>query len=49
MNYFILATRFSEVNETVQKKLNELKEFPDFLEVVEWITEANNESELSLR
>jgi hypothetical protein len=31
------------------EKLNKLKIFPDYVEVVEWITEANNESQLSLR
>jgi len=47
--FYYLVTRYPEINIKIMEKLNKLKIFPDYVEVVEWITEANNESQLSLR
>jgi hypothetical protein len=39
-------TRYTEVNQTVEENLNKTKIFPDYIDVVEWIKQADKQYDL---
>ena len=44
-----IDSRHAEINDKINQKINEKKEFPDYLDVLGWVTEANTEAKLELK